>query len=144
MKSSNSNSEKKEAVVNSINNNMINNAINLNVIMFSKIDGRSSKSEVPSNFNSKKKSNSLVTEIINSNHKISKSEIFNLQVDLKKILDEIEKKKKLEEENSKIKVSNKKKLILDKFFKCMMIYINFSQFSLRIFLKNGRREIKYD
>ena len=44
--------------------------------------------------------------------------MINLHSDIKKILDELEKKKKIEEENSKIKVSNKKKLILDKFFKC--------------------------
>jgi hypothetical protein len=66
----------------------------------------------------KKKSCNEVTDYLKTTHKISKSEMFNLQVDMKKILDQLEKKKKIEEKNSKLKVTNKKKLILDKFFKC--------------------------
>ena len=117
-KSSHSISDKKENVSNNVNGNLINNAINLNVIFFSKLEGRNSKSEIPTNFSKNKKSYNEVKDILNVNHKISKSEIFNLQVDMKKILDQLEKKKKLEEENSKIKLTTKKKLILDKFFKC--------------------------
>ena len=118
LKATNSNSDRKDSVNNGINNNLINNAIDLNVIFFHKPDGRYSKSEIPNNFTSKKTSYNEVKDILNSNHKISKSEMFNLQIDLKKILDELEKKKKIEEEKSKIKVSRKKRLILDKFFKC--------------------------
>ena len=127
LKSTNSNSDKKDkkdSIINNINNNnTINNAINLNVIFFSKLDGRNSKSEVRSNYIIKKKSNSMIKEVINFNHKISKSEIFNLQVNLKNILDELENKKKIEEENFKINVSKKKKLILDKFLKCTNPYL---------------------
>ena len=132
LKSTNSNSDKKDkkdSIINNINNNnTINNAINLNVIFFSKLDGRNSKSEVPSNYIIKKKSNSMIKEVINFNHKISKSEIFNLQVNLKNILDELENKKKIEEENFKINVSKKKKLILDKFLKLnrrLLLYVPF-------------------
>jgi hypothetical protein len=127
LKSTNSNSDKKDkkdSIINNINNNnTISNAINLNVIFFSKLDGRNSKSEVPSNYIIKKKSNSMIKEVINFNHKISKSEIFNLQVNLKNILDELENKKKIEEENFIINVSKKKKLILDKFLKCTNPYL---------------------
>lgn len=123
LKSSQSNSDKKESIINNGSNNMINNAINLNVIFFSKVEERTaSKSEVPSNF-IKKKSYNEVKEILKNNHKISKSEIFNIQVDLKKILDELERKKRIEEESSKLKVTKKKKLILNKFFKCKKNYV---------------------
>ncbi len=132
-KSSHSNSDKKESVGINMNSNVINNAINLNVIFFSKLEGRNSKSEIPSNFSKNKKSYNEVKDFLNINHKISKSEIFNLQIDMKKILDQLEKKKKLEEENSKINLSKKKKLILDKFFKCNFSFI-FSEFSSRFYL----------
>jgi hypothetical protein len=121
MRSSLSNSDKKESMTTNFNNlnNIANNTVNLNALIFSQLDGRTaSKSEVPQNFIIKKKSYNEVKEFLNSHHKISKSEMFNLQVDLKKILDELEKKRRIEEEKLKMKVSKKKKLILDKFFKC--------------------------
>ena len=88
------------------------------MIVYPIVEGRNSKSEVPSDFINN--NNNISKDIEMINHKISKSEIYNLQVDLKKIHDNLERKKQIEDENLKLIVSNRKKLILDKFFKCKL------------------------
>lgn len=109
-----SNSDKKESIVNvNLSSSPVNVANN-----FMKNEGKYSKSEVPCSYTGKKTSYNEVKDILDSNHKISKSEMFNLKVDIKKILVEMEKRKKIEEENSKIKVLGRKKQILDSFIKC--------------------------
>lgn len=118
IKSSNSNSDKRESIDNNINNNIVTKAFNLNMIVYPIVEGRNSKSEVPSDFINN--NNNISKDIEMINHKISKSEIYNLQVDLKKIHDNLERKKQIEDENLKLIVSNRKKLILDKFFKCKL------------------------
>lgn len=132
MKSSNSNPEMKDPV--NINNNIISKAINRNIKLFSEYERICSNSELPSNF--------MKNELINLNHKISKSELFNFQFDIKKILDELERKKKIEQENYNNKLSKKKMLILDKFMNCIIcIYLVNSQFDFSYKPEKGELNI---
>ena len=94
---------------------------------------KSSKSEVPSHFINTQKNNSNNninhTNINNNNynnsnniaqikcHKIAKSEVFNIQVDLKKTYDEISVKKSTQTEEHRNKLGQMKKELMLKFFK---------------------------
>ena len=90
---------------------------NLNLAFFNHMDKGNSKSEVPSNYiNSFKPHENLLN--LEKTHKISKSELCNLQVNMQKISEELERRIEEQEENSRIMKNIKKRLILDRLLKC--------------------------
>jgi hypothetical protein len=72
---------------------------------------------IPNNISNSTNTKLPTTKTPLISHKTAKSEIFNLQIDLKKTLDEISKKINNEDEVNKLKVEHKKKELMDKFFK---------------------------